>query len=240
MSILLLLQIIIFSLYIHIYVAFQSSNQFTSNTFFKSVQSKINQVQRKANRTGLFLSSQMIELSDIEDVLANAPIPRAQRVFLINGWRWHTISVKRDLQRFAKLSKHLQYELKNGSSLSSSQRQRLSGSHAFVYKFNWSALMQVERSVFFPWLRRILPSSMHIYVDRIASIHDEVMGLGQCLEKECNLFDAQNIANIPDQLYTLREVDRLLEQMGQCAHKIQQIQVSVIVKYSTYNTITHF
>jgi len=37
---------------------------------------------------------------DIKSMIENGPIARSDRVFVIDGWRWHTKSVLRDLNRF--------------------------------------------------------------------------------------------------------------------------------------------
>lgn len=36
----------------------------------------------------------------IKDLIINGPIPEIDRKYLINGWRWHTMSVIRDIQRY--------------------------------------------------------------------------------------------------------------------------------------------
>ena len=88
---------------------------------------------------------------------------------MINGWRWHTASVLRDLQRFSLIVKDTEKEIEKGTSqslsLSSSSSslenkfEQINGCHKFVCDFNWKALMRVERELFFPWLSEILPVS---------------------------------------------------------------------------------
>ena len=89
---------------------------------------------------------------------------------MINGWRWHTASVLRDLNRFSLILKDTENEIEKGSSLSSSSLtltsssltnkiEQINGCHKFVCDFNWKALMRVESELFFPWLTEILPVS---------------------------------------------------------------------------------
>ena len=88
------------------------------------------------------------------------------RQFVINGWRWHTASVLRDIKRFSTILKDTEIFIGSSSSSSSSPSLSLSskldqinGCHQFLCDFNWKALMRVESELFFPWLSEILPGT---------------------------------------------------------------------------------
>ena len=124
---------------------------------------------------------------DFAQLIEEGPIPNEQREYLIDGWRWHTMSVLRDLNRFSKvLSKSKQNIVKTSQdtkwfvfshSLRSlntnsdreseitTQRavinviQRVNSCYDFVVGFNWRGLLHVEKVVFFPWLDGVLPKN---------------------------------------------------------------------------------
>ena len=42
----------------------------------------------------------LVVVGDLKKVIEDGPIPVGERCFMINGWRWHTAAVIRDLERF--------------------------------------------------------------------------------------------------------------------------------------------
>ena len=104
---------------------------------------------------------------ELRTIIEQGPVPRTDRDFLINGWRWHTKSVLRDISRFISIIDDtvLGMNLKSNKNskkndtmkLDKAQKERIQECFNFVMNFNWKALMRVEREIFFPWLQELLP-----------------------------------------------------------------------------------
>ena len=104
---------------------------------------------------------------ELRTLIDQGPVPRIDRDFLINGWRWHTKSVLRDISRFINIIdetvvgmnlKSNKTSKKNDTmKLDKVQKERIQECFNFVMNFNWKALMRVEREIFFPWLQELLP-----------------------------------------------------------------------------------
>lgn len=113
-------------------------------------------------------AGEILSLTDSGDV------PVENRKFLVNGWRWHTMSVIRDLNRFRGVVRGLSAEFKEKHRQSLSgyvgerelldlqvkQTAKVVSTAGFVLGFNWKALVRVETTLFFPWLRKLLPSNV--------------------------------------------------------------------------------
>ena len=91
----------------------------------------------------------------LDTVIRNGPVSTKERVFIINGWRWHTSSAINDLKKFAK---KIRREKKSSQSC-------LLKCYDFVYGFNCQSLLRVESELFFPWLQTMLPSALRSYLD---------------------------------------------------------------------------
>ncbi len=222
---LLILQAVIFC---HNIAAFTPSISPSYKTFIQSVQRRIS-----AAKSRHFASPQFVEMEDVEHLLIQAPISVSQRVFLINGWRWHTMSVVRDLRRLSSVANQIRKQLKSiihidkSIESSSANYDKLIGSYSFVYKFNWCALMQVERELFFPWLRSMLPNSMDAYIESMSSLHAKVHNLGDALGQECMLLKSSHELDISPVLLhnKVEEIDRMINDLSGYAIRIQHIQV---------------
>ena len=105
---------------------------------------------------------------ELRSIIKQGPVPATDRDFLINGWRWHTKSVLRDISRFINiiddtvlgmnLRTNKKFLEKDGTvKLNKLQKERIQECFNFVMNFNWKALMRVEREIFFPWLQELLP-----------------------------------------------------------------------------------
>eukprot|EP00599_Poterioochromonas_sp_BG-1_P010390 CAMPEP_0173137576 /NCGR_PEP_ID=MMETSP1105-20130129/3167_1 /TAXON_ID=2985 /ORGANISM="Ochromonas sp., Strain BG-1" /LENGTH=266 /DNA_ID=CAMNT_0014049987 /DNA_START=125 /DNA_END=925 /DNA_ORIENTATION=+ len=165
---------------------------------------------------------QQDEQEKVQTSLRNGPIPPKERVYLINGWRWHTLSVIEDLRRFIEV-------IKTASAKSPEEMEetmkKIQGCYQFIFKFNWSALINVERRVFFPWLEDVLPAVAKAYVKKISSIHDKIELHGEKLASQLTLIFNEQELN-PE---VSSDVIGTLEQMIECAEQIQSIQEEVLV-----------
>lgn len=98
--------------------------------------------------------------NDIKNILSLGPIPVKERQFLINGWRWHTISALRDLQRYSAVIEKIeaQYDMSILKNTREDFKTRINLCYNYVCDYNLKALMKIETDLFFPWLQRLLPS----------------------------------------------------------------------------------
>lgn len=76
------------------------------------------------------------------------------KVFHVQGWRWHTMSLLRDAKRLSTLASHL-YE-----SMNATIDDSLEKAVNHVVDFNMKALHRIETKTFFPWLKAQLTSAV--------------------------------------------------------------------------------
>jgi hypothetical protein len=155
---------------------------------------------------------------DVKQLLDNGPIPVAERRFLINGWRWHTKSVIRDLNRFEKVLIDSDKEIQNNI-----VSERLNKCFAFVFDFNWKACMKVERELFFPWLQKLLPDSLdYIFVD-VYKKHETIKSLTANLARQCKVMTNDRKG--------YGRALALVQELKECAQFIQSVQESTFIPY---------
>jgi hypothetical protein len=102
--------------------------------------------------------------------------------FLIQGWRWHTLSLIRDLERLRRFSEDFSSNLSAGRVGEDDWKQFQSASD-FVIDFNMGALYRIEEKTFFPWLqKKVLASSMSRYIPDAESVKEFRQAFGVILE----------------------------------------------------------
>lgn len=193
----------------------------------------------------------VVIVDGLKGVIENGPIPVKERCFVINGWRWHTASVIRDLERFRvvvnsiKRNKRGAVDPATGEALGTGvegQKQqpvlidatsaaRVLGCYQFVCGFNWKALMKVEAELFFPWLQKLLPDSAISLMDDIVQQHSTIVGLCGKMEVQCQSLSKLHGHDAQLELSTYRKIDDILVDMQVCANKIQSVQESLFVPY---------
>ncbi|GAB5037509.1 Hypothetical protein NocV09_08400020 [Nannochloropsis oceanica] len=113
----------------------------------------------------------------VQSLLDKGPVPGPQREFLINGWRWHSRSVLRDVRRFKEVAKRERRELMTGVEGPS----RLPACYDFFWSFSWVALLKIESDIFYPFLRKTLPKDLRPVLDDLEEQGRQVATLGQRL-----------------------------------------------------------
>lgn len=130
------------------------------------------------------------------------PVPVQRRKFVINGWRWHTMSAIRDLDRFSRVIEHLlsrdsitSADLTSPTealTLNDAEAARLSGCHEFVFNFNIAGLQRVESELIAPFLRSKLPTSVWPpQLDDLLYRHTQVIEYSKQI---CSLCDSLVVA----------------------------------------------
>lgn len=158
---------------------------------------------------------------NIKLLLDSGPVPQGERKFLINGWRWHTASVIRDLNRFENVLVESEKQQVQTEDIS----KRISKCFSFVFDFNWKACMRVERELFFPWLQTMLPKSLNYLFEDLYTKHDTINSLIKMLERQC-----ATIASDPKGYSRARD---LVNELRDCAMFIQAVQESTFIPYIT-------
>jgi len=205
-----------------------------------------NGIRKMANRmqSVKITTTDDISIGRIKDEIENGPIPKRSREFRVNGWRWHTQSVLRDLDRFEKVIEYernvniRQLSNKKGtiSNLNPLNDQnsksnidltkRLMLCYTYVCQFNWRALMRVERDIFYPWLRDILPEQSRALAIEFTQSPARARTLMDRLKRECEGVQRENPATFNAALATLDE-------LRSCAKRSQKLQENVFVPFIT-------
>jgi len=177
-------------------------------------------------------------VGDLKKIIENGPIPASERCFIVNGWRWHTSAVIRDLERFkGVVSTEMQQGVSssssnNNSNSNSKSAERIMGSYNFVFGFSWKALMRIEREIFFPWLERLLPESAVNLLSDIVQQHTVINVLSEKMLQQCTLLlKTKDEMNSDAHIASYKRIDDLIGQLQACALRIQSVQESVFVPY---------
>ena len=189
---------------------------------------------------------EMALVGDLKKVIEEGPIPAGERCFIINGWRWHTAAVIRDLERF-KLLVHTEMKQEGeagalvidastptAAEADSSKRKRAAeriwGSYSFVFDFSWKALVKIESEIFFPWLQKLLPPSAVNLMTDIVQQHSVINALSGKVQQQCSsLVNADLDAQA--QIASFKRIEDLVGQLQACALRIQSVQESIFVPY---------
>ena len=153
--------------------------------------------------------------------IKDGPVPKAEREFRINGWRWHTKAVIRDLKRFEAVVRMGQKEAALTPTELTDQMARC---HSFLCNFNWAALMRVERDIFYPWIRDILPEQSRALANEFTRSHITAKDLSQRLGREVELVRRAN----PD---SFKRVLSTIKEMHTCLERSQKLQETVFVPF---------
>jgi hypothetical protein len=181
-------------------------------------------------------------MAELKTIIEDGPIARTDRNFLINGWRWHTISVIRDLNRFSNIVSdvidNMNSPRKEEDSSSTSVEQdiaRVLLCHEFVCNFNYKGLNRVEITLFFPWLTELLPDSAKPLIEDILLQHSTILRLSLSIGTICKRLSEDDKA---DRIITPREViaemNRIkssVREMIRCTTIIRRAQEAIFVPY---------
>lgn len=190
---------------------------------FKQIFSIVKDYQQKAN---IALVDEQVSEYNIVTLIRDGPIPLEKREFLINGWRWHTRSVIRDLNRYYDVIQAIKISKKIDNKHISIVKQ----CYDFVLGFNYKALCKVESEIFFPWLQELLPQVANALFINISNKQKEIKVLSQRADDLCNklivdVIDSENDLKVSksllSNLYTLEEI--ILD----ISNSAQEIQVSL-------------
>jgi hypothetical protein len=164
--------------------------------------------------------------NDIKNILSTGPIPVKERQFLINGWRWHTISALRDLQRYATVIDKIeaQYEMNIKKNAREEFKTRINACYNYVCDYNLKALMKIETDLFFPWLQRLLPPQSKTLMIEVIQEQADVKAKSIQIGSLC-----RSLTGDMTDLQSIRKIGTKIKEMRISYLKIQNVQVTLSI-----------
>jgi len=230
--------LLVVALVSHAICAFRAASGRGGKGFFRQLQVAMSTLAPEATK---YASRDAAAFTvDIKSMIDNGPIPAAERKFLINGWRWHTKSALRDLERYADVLDQVataclmtttsSSTTSSTSSSGQARKERITQCYNFVIDFNLRALLRIESDLFFPWLRRLLPPAAAPLMEELTQEQNEVRALSTQIEQLCNSLAAPTSSTLDD-VATLRQIEAKVGQIQKTYRKIQNVQETVFVPY---------
>lgn len=156
---------------------------------------------------------------ELDSYIRKGPVTMAERCFLINGWRWHTASLLRDLRRFSCKAKE---EEKQGNS-GFIGRDSLLKCYEFVCDFSFNGLCRIEREIFFPWMDRILPTFSLRYLSDVKQTQESARTISNDLRMLCT----KRVTDLDHSI--LAQIIDKVDQLESCVLSMQSIQTKVFI-----------
>ena len=168
-----------------------------------------------------------IFILDIERILALGTVPVNDRQFLINGWRWHTASALRDLERYSVVIRKIEATSDiDGSDEEDplvSIKNRVISCYNYVCDYNLKALMKIESELFFPWLQRLLPSASRPLMSEIIQEQAEAKEISKQIGQLC-----KSLSGDKDDILLIKKIGLKVREIQKSYLKIQYVQVRKI------------
>jgi hypothetical protein len=198
------------------------SRAFHSSGIFKSMRTTMS-----ALSTSSKYNSKEAETfsNDIQRVISLGPVPLDERQFLINGWRWHTASALRDLQRYSDVIEKIEAMCDTndfvGESSQEDFKKRIVSCYNYVCDYNLKALIKIESELFFPWLQRLLPAAALPLMIEIVQDQDNVKALSSQVGSLC-----KSLSGNSNDLNLIKKIGTKVREIKRNYLKIQSVQVS--------------
>ena len=197
------------------------SKAFQSTGFYKSMT-----VTMSALKSTSKYNSREAEvfISDIERILTLGTVPLNDRQFLINGWRWHTASALRDLERYSivirKIEATCDMDKLDEENSQVSIKNRVVSCYNYVCDYNLKALMKIESELFFPWLQRLLPSASRPLMSEIIEEQAEAKEISKEIGQLC-----KSLSGDKDDIFLIKKIGLKVREIQKSYLKIQNVQV---------------
>ena len=170
---------------------------------------------------------------DIQRIIAEGPVPIFERQFLINGWRWHTASALRDLERYsvviAKIEAASQSVIDQVKEKKANEeiKNRVVSCYNYVCDYNLKALIKIESELFFPWLQRLLPTGALPLMSEIMQEQADVRILSNQIGILC-----KSLSGDMDDIRAIRIIGTKVREIQKSYAKIQNVQVCPIFPFA--------
>ena len=181
-------------------------------------------------------------ISAIKQFLTKSSTDGQNNEFLIQGWRWHCMSLIRDADRLERLAE----QLSNNKVDSDSGLEALLSAADYVVNFNMAGLYRIESTMFVKWLRKNLCNNLDadafrdssnadapstafgIVIDKIDNQRVDSEKIGKELYEKATAASSSTITNEQRQRY-LSEVVRLSTRLSDQLHSMRNLQEKLIV-----------
>ena len=178
-------------------------------------------------------------ISVIKQFLTASSIDGQNHEFLIQGWRWHCMSLIRDADRLERLAAHLSSNKVNDES----GLEALVSAADYVVNFNMACLYRIESTMFVKWLRKNLcnvdafsdssnaaamASAFGKVIDKIDNQRVDCEKIGKELYDNASASSSSSITTEQRQRY-LREVVRLSTRLSDQLYSMRNLQEMLIV-----------
>ena len=214
-----ILTVITAILYIASAEAFSPPSQFRD--LYKSMTMKLSAFSTSSKYNS---KESEVFLKDIHRVISLGPVPINERQFLINGWRWHTASALRDLQRYAdvidKIDAICDPNQFVGESTQEDFKNRLISCYSYVCEYNLKALMKIESELFFPWLQNLLPEAARPLMSEIVQDQADAKVLSAQIGKLC-----KSLSGNVDDCELIKKIGLKVKEIKKSYIRIQGVQV---------------
>lgn len=178
-------------------------------------------------------------LTVIKQFLSESSTDDRNKEFLIQGWRWHCMSLIRDADRLERLAAHLSSNKVNDDS----GLEALLSAADYTVNFNMAGLYRIESTMFVKWLRKHLcnadafgdrtnaaavASAFVKVIDKIDSERVDCEKIGKELHDIANAASRLTITTEQRQRH-LREIVRLSTRLSDQLHSMRDLQEMLVV-----------
>lgn len=178
-------------------------------------------------------------ISVIKQFLTSSSTDGQHKEFLIQGWRWHCMSLIRDADRLERLAAHLSSNKVNDNS----GLEALLSAADYVVNFNMAGLYRIESTMFVKWLRKNLcnvdafsdssnatatAAAFSKVIDKIDNQRISCEMIGKELYDNASASSSSSITIEQRQRY-LREVVRLSTRLSDQLHSMRDLQEMLVV-----------
>jgi len=180
-------------------------------------------------------------ISVIKQFLTKSSQDGQNNEFLIQGWRWHCMSLIRDADRLERLAEQLSKNTVDGDS----GLEALVSAADYVVNFNMAGLYRIESTMFVKWLRKNLcnldadafsdstsadatSTAFGNVIDKIDTQRVDCEKIGKELYEKANAASSSSITTEQRQRY-LREIVRLSTRLSEQLHSMRNLQEMLIV-----------
>ncbi|CAN0400504.1 unnamed protein product [Ascophyllum nodosum] len=170
-----------------------------------------------------------------------APVPAEERQFVINGWRWHTKVVLRDIVRFRRVVLlAADAAAERGTSTKKSKGkdrevqeavEKVAKSYKFVWSFSVAKLHNTEQALFFPWLRELLPSKVLPYLEEFDREREAIVRVGKKMGQLVEEARKASLAKTSPRAALLK-CAHLSEDLEEKVARLSRSQESMIVPFT--------
>ncbi len=179
-------------------------------------------------------------ISVIKQFLSASSADGQDKEFLIQGWRWHCMSLIRDADRLERLAAHLSSNKVNDES----GLEALLSAADYVVNFNMSGLYRVESTMFVKWLRKNLcnadafrdssnatatANAFSKVMDKIDKQRISCEQIGKELYNNASMASSSSSITIEQRQRYLREVVRLSTRLSDQLHSMRDLQEMLVV-----------